>query len=320
VKVGTIFEQSPLPLTKWLPAVWLLTNTKNGTSSCELARALGITQKSAWFMFHRIRLALKTSEYAEKLSGYVEADETYIGGKARNRQAVPYTRKAPGGRRRRSKGPAYGKAIVMGMIQRYGGKVRAMTINQTTAAYLQARVRTNVEKGSTVYTDAHGGYNYLDSDYIHYVIDHAVRYVEGHVHTNSIENFWSCLKRTLAGTYISVRPFHLDAYLDEQVFRFDAREDNDGGRFVQAMKGVDGRRLTYKALIGVNPEKVRASGPRRVSKPSRRANEHGHLVSVIGLGDSRERKRLGFRDDPAGLPERHVGPLRSRRVVDAFPC
>jgi transposase-like protein len=265
VKVGTIFEASPLSLSKWLPAVWLLTNTKNGTSSCELARALGVTQKTAWFMFHRIRLAMKTPEYAEKLSGYVEADETYVGGKAKNRMAAPYAKNSPAsGRRRHRQGPP--KAAVLGMIERYGGKVRAMTISQTTGAYLQARVRTNVKGGSTVYTDAHRGYIGLDNHYVHYVIDHAVRYVEGHVHTNSIENFWSCLKRTLGGTYISVRPFHLDAYLDEQVFRFNERTDNDGGRFVKVLKGVDGRRLTYARLISANPMH-QAKLAKRVRKP-----------------------------------------------------
>ena len=249
VKVGTIFEDSPIPLTKWLPAVWLLVNTKNGTSSCELARALGVTQKTAWFMLHRVREAMKAPEYQDKLSGYVEADETYVGGKAKNRHAAPYSAvKKDGARRKRSLGPSHGKAIVMGMIQRYGGRVRAMTVHETTGAHLKGRIRTHVQKGSTIYTDAHRAYIGLDAEYLHYVVIHAVRYVEGHVHTNSIENFWSCLKRTLHGTYIAARPEHLDAYVDEQVFRFNEREDNDGGRFVKALKGADGKRLTYAQL------------------------------------------------------------------------
>lgn len=253
VKVGTVFEDSPIGFDKWLPAIWLLANTKNGTSSCELARALHVTQKTAWFMLHRVRLTMRSDTYEAKLQGYVEADETYIGGKARNKQSRPYTQQAEGGRRRRSKGPSYGKTIVMGMIERYGGKVRAMKINQTTGAHLQARIKTNVEKGSTVYTDALRGYHGLESDYVHYVIDHAVRYVEGHVHTNHIENFWSCLKRTLNGTYIAARPDHIDAYLDEQCFRFNERGDNDAGRFLKALKGADGRRVTWAELTKADP-------------------------------------------------------------------
>jgi transposase-like protein len=247
VKVGTIFESSPLSLSKWLPAVWLLTNTKNGTSSCELARALGVTQKTAWFMFHRIRESMKSETY-DKLTGYVESDETYIGGKAKNRTNYQFGRGT-----RRSKGPGYKKAIVFGMIQRYGGTVRATVVNQITAKHLQSRIRTNVTQGSTVYTDSHNAYSGVSSDYVHYVIDHAVRYVEGHVHTNNIENFWSCLKRTLGGTYIAVRPFHLNAYVDEQVFRFNSRTDKDGERFVKVLKATDGKRLTYARLISANP-------------------------------------------------------------------
>ena len=246
-KVGTIFEDSPISFTKWLPAMWLLSANKNGISSCELARGLGVTQKTAWFMLHRLRFAMTTESFV-RLSGEVEVDETFVGGKEKYKKN--YRVQRADGRKRRSKGPMFGKTTVLGMVERNGGRVRAMKIDQRTGATLQRRVHMNVEPGSTVYTDAFPGYNLLDSAYVHRVIDHAVSYVEGNVTTNRIENFWSCLKRTLTGTYIAARPQHLDRYLDEQMFRFNERENTDGPRFTKALKGADGKRLTWNGLVG----------------------------------------------------------------------
>jgi transposase-like protein len=252
-KVGTIFEDSPIPFTKWLPAFWLLSSTKNGTSSCELARALGVTQKTAWFMFHRIRAAMKTGTFDRKFTGEVEADETFVGGKAQNRRGNSGARRGAG----TTRADKSEKAVVFGVVQRDPkGKtrVRAQVVADTKARTLLPALRDHVAFGATVYTDASLSYQSLGSyGFKHQVIDHARAYVEGRVTTNRIENFWSCLKRTLAGTYISVRPFHLDAYLDEQMFRFNEREGNDGGRFVNALKGADGKRLTYAALTASHP-------------------------------------------------------------------
>src|SRR6266511_1533591 len=200
VKVGTIFEDSALGLDKWLPAVWLIANSKNGISSHELGRALGTTQKSAWFMLHRIRLAMQTGSF-EKFSGTVEVDETYIGGKARNMHAHVRKQKISGT-------GGKDKAVVLGMIER-GGLVRAEVVGDPRRSTLQGRVRDVVEPGASVYTDALGSYSGLDSDYDHRVVDHAERYVDGQVHTNYMENFWSLLKRGLHGTYISVEPYPL---------------------------------------------------------------------------------------------------------------
>ena len=209
VKVGTIFEDSALGLDKWLPAVWLIANSKNGISSHELGRALGTTQKSAWFMLHRIRLAMQTGSF-EKFSGTVEVDETYIGGKARNMHKHIRKQKIAG------TGPG-NKVAVLGMIER-GGLVRAEIVDNTRRGTVQPRIREAVEPGTSVYTDSAGGYSGLASDYDHRVVDHAVQYVDGQVHTNYIENFWALLKRGLHGTYVSVEPFHLFRYLDERMF------------------------------------------------------------------------------------------------------
>ena len=240
-KVGTVFEDSPLPLTKWLPAIWLISAARNGISSCEVARALHVTQKTAWFMLHRIRLAMQAESF-ELLAGEVEADETFIGPKARSIQRYGDTSK-------KARGPGYRKSVVLGLRER-GGKVRAFVVKDTRRGTLLPRVWENVAAGSTVYTDALGSYHDLRDAYIHRVINHAEKYVEGRVHTNSIENFWSVLKRTLGGTYIAPRPQHLDRYLDEQIFRFNERENEDGPRFKIAAKGVDGKRLTYRELTG----------------------------------------------------------------------
>jgi transposase-like protein len=251
-KVGTIFEDSPITFSKWLPAVWFLANTKNGTSSHELGRALGVTQKTAWFMLHRVRAAMVARSF-ERLSGEVEADETFVGGKQRGKGLFANAL----GMKKLAHGPATGKTTVFGVIQRgKDGKpsqARAMVVPNHKATSLIPKVYEHVETGSTLYTDALRSYRQTDRDYIHEFIDHSLRFVEGRVHTNTIENFWSCVKRTLHGTYIAVRPFHLDAYLDESVFRFNAREGKDADRFLSTLQGADGRRVTYKALTSSHP-------------------------------------------------------------------
>jgi transposase-like protein len=212
LKVGTIFEDSPLGLDKWLPLMWLLVNSKNGVSSWEVHRSLGVTQKTAWFMLQRGRLAMQGQTHG-KLSGHVEVDETFIGGKARNMHASKRAEKIQG------RGVT-GKAVVMGMLQR-GGKVRATVIADRSKTTLQPIVEQNVRKGSRVFTDELVAYWGLDKEYVHGIINHAEEYVRGNVHTNGMENFWSLLKRGLNGTYISVEPFHLFRYIDEQAWRYN---------------------------------------------------------------------------------------------------
>jgi transposase-like protein len=243
VKVGTVFEESRLGLDKWLPAVWLAANTKNGISSHELGRALGVTQKSAWFMLHRIRLAMQAGTL-EKMSGEVEVDETFVGGKigfmkrdARERKGIT-TRG----------GGSIHKTVVMGMRERDTGKVRAQVVPDVMGDTLKAAVHANVKAGSSVYTDQWRGYTGLESRFDHRTVNHAETYVEGRVHTNGIENFWSLLKRGLNGTYISVEPFHLFRYIDERVFTFNERDSSDLGRFSMVLGTIAGRRLTYAAL------------------------------------------------------------------------
>ena len=248
LKVGTVFEDSPISLEKWLPVMWMLVNCKNGVSSWEIHRSLGVTQKTAWFMLQRARLALQDPNTGGKLSGEVEVDETFIGAKARNMHAEVKARKIQGRR-----GPE-GKAIVAAVLER-GGKVRAKVVEKRKKKDLQALVRENVEPKSALYSDALKSYDGLSEEYAHQVIDHAEAYVDGQVHTNGCENFWSLLKRGLNGTYVSVEPYHLFRYVDEQAFRFNNRKDmNDADRFVVAMRQIVGKRLTYKELIGVGAE------------------------------------------------------------------
>lgn len=248
LKTGTIFEDSPLSLDKWLVALWLIVNCKNGVSSCEIARHLGITQKSAWFMAHRLRLALHQGSF-DRLTGEVEVDETYIGGKARNMHASK--RKRLGLSPRRS---MVGKVAVMGLLERHGddgSRVRTFVLSGRKTNDFQPSVRQHVEAGSTIHTDAHLSYQGLSRDYVHRVIDHAEAYVDGNIHTNGCENFWSLLKRGLNGTYVSVEPFHLFRYLDEQAFRFNNRkETSEFVRFALAASQVVGRRLTWKQVVG----------------------------------------------------------------------
>ncbi len=241
VKVGTIFEDSPLGLDKWLPAMWLILNCKNGVSNCEIGRALGVTQKTAWFMLHRIRLA-QQGKHGGKLGGEVEIDETFIGGKSRNMHKEKRARviTGTGGKN---------KAVVMGMMER-GGNVRAFVVDTRRKKDLQRQIREHVEAGVAIFTDELKSYNGLEPEYQHAVINHAVEYVNGNVHTNAMENFWSLLKRGLHGTYISVEPFHLFRYIDEQAFRFNNRKMTDAQRFDIGVREIVGKRLTYAELTG----------------------------------------------------------------------
>lgn len=250
VKLGTIFEDSPVPLEKWLIALWMLVNCRNGISSYEVGRALGITQKSAWFVLHRLRLALQTKSLV-KLGGRgseVEVDETFIGGKARNMHPRVHHRRIVQG------GP-HDKTVVMGILER-GGEVRAKVISNRRKPLIQREVRENVSPMSALFSDRLQSYEGLIRDYAHYMVDHAERYVDGKVHTNGLENFWSLLKRGLKGTYVAVEPFHLFRYLDEQVFRYNYRKDvagkklNDGERFDIALSQIAGKRLTYEEVTG----------------------------------------------------------------------
>ena len=251
VKVGTIFEDSPIGLDKWLTATWMLTNCKNGVSSYEIARDLKVTQKSAWFMLHRIRLAMQDETFGSKLGGNggeVEADETFIGGKARNMHKDVKARRIAGQGQ-----AAKDKLIVMGILER-GGRVRTHVIADRKSETLQPIIRQQVEAGAAIFTDEMGGYKGLD-DYQHQIIDHAVQYVDGRIHTNGLENFWSLLKRGLGGTYVSVEPFHLFRYLDEQVFRYNnratkERKVTDADRFSLAVSNILGKRLTFAELTG----------------------------------------------------------------------
>ena len=245
-KTGTIYEDSPLGLDKWLMATWMITNCKNGVSSYEIARSIGVTQKSAWFMLHRIRLAMGDTG-DDKLGGRgsapVEIDETFVGGKVKNMH-----------KSKRVVGMNYsagnGKTIVMGMLER-GGKVKAGVIKDRKAPTMRPALHNNVEAGSHIITDEHSTYPFIAGPYFHEVINHIDGYVREHIHTNGIENFWACLKRGLNGTYISVEPFHLDAYVAEQVFRFNTRRDhNDASRFAKVLSQVTGKRLTYAEVTG----------------------------------------------------------------------
>jgi transposase-like protein len=246
VKVGTIFEDSALPLDKWLIAMWMVANCKNGVSSYEVARALGVTQKSAWFMLHRIRLAMQSNS-SSKLGGRgseVEVDETFIGGAARFMHTDKH-------KRRITETGTKDKTPVMGILER-GGEVRASVIPSCRKNVVQPEIRRHVKPHSMIYTDALLSYQGLKhQDFEHKVIDHAEKYVDGQVHTNGLENFWSLFKRGLKGTYVSVEPFHLFRYLDEQVFRFNLRElAHDGLRFEHVASHVIGKRLTYAEVTG----------------------------------------------------------------------
>ena len=257
VKVGTIFEDSPIALKSWLLAVWMVANCKNGVSSYEVARSIGVTQKSAWFMLHRIRLAMQDDNNGGgKFAGEVEVDETYIGGKARNMHAAKRKALMSSTTNQQGKPSKFnrwaGKVAVLGLLERNAdgtSRVRTMPIENVRQHKLHGHIREQVAEGSTVYTDALQSYRGL-TGFAHETIDHADAYVRGNVHTNGLESYWSLLKRSLRGTYISVEPFHLFRYLDEQSFRFNNRKQSDGERFDATLSTVTGRRLTYDKLTG----------------------------------------------------------------------
>lgn len=254
-KVGTIFEDSPIALEKWLIVVWMLSNCRNGVSSYEIMRTVGVTQKSAWFMLHRIRLAMQQGGgLLGGPSSEVEADETFIGGKARNMHKDVKARRIHA----KQGNSAVDKVLVMGMLER-GGHVRTAILKNRFTETLRENLNKNVALGSSLYTDELQAYKGVKDEYLHDFCDHTERYVNGRVHTNGIENFWSCLKRTLGGTYVAVEPFHMFRYLDEQCFRYNYRRDGERKltekeRFDMALAGVTGKRLTYVEVTGKTRE------------------------------------------------------------------
>ena len=245
VKNGTIFEESPLSLGTWMCGFWLIVNAKNGISSYEIHRALDVTQKTAWFMLHRIRLAMQNGSII-KMAGTVEADECFVGPNA------DFMHKSV----KKKKGIGRGftaKTAVMGLLEHSKEKgksrVAAKVIRDTKKKTLKENIDANVETGSTLHTDAWIAYQSLGADYIHKFVDHAVEYVRDGVSTNGLENFWCLLKRTIKWTYVAVNAQHLFRYLDEQTFRFNSRALTDGDRFVAAVARFTGKRLTYAKLI-----------------------------------------------------------------------
>jgi hypothetical protein len=260
IKTGTVLEDSPLGLEKWLPVMWMVANCKNGVSSWEIHRSLGVSQKAAWFMLHRIRLGMQDKDAGGKLGGdphsKVEIDETFIGGKARNMHKA---------RRQRMTtiGKITAKTAVMGMLER-GGKVKTTVLGQRVGKRMQEIVRENVDAGTWIMTDEFPGYYGLKDNFTHLVVNHLDRYVQGNVHTNGIEKFWSLLKRGLGGTYVAVEPFHLFRYVDEQAFRFNNRATkdnpvNDSDRFSILCEQIVGKRLTYAELTAKEDKKPEAA-------------------------------------------------------------
>lgn len=249
-------EDSPISLDKWLPVLWLIANCRNGISSWEIHRDLGVTQKTAWFMLHRVRLAMQDDRTGGKLSGEIEVDESYIGGKARNMHKSHKAKKLEG-----KGGGMAGKVAVQGILER-GGHIRAHVIDNSQRQNVVPAIHKNVEAGSSVYTDQLKSYFQLQGNYAHGVINHAESYVNGQIHTNGLENFWALLKRGLGGTYVSIEPFHLFRYVDEQAFRYNHRKNADGtkmteeDRFNSLCNQIVGRRLTYKELTGKEAQRL----------------------------------------------------------------
>ena len=266
VKLGTIFEDSPIPLQKWLPALWMLVNCRNGISSYEIQRDLGVSQKAGWFMLHRLRLVLKGGSISPKLGGpgsEVEADEAYIGGKVKNMHKGRKLRLAQERSHVRNSDATiseryWGKTPLVGLLDRDQRKIRVSVVPNVRRQVLQAKILEQVERGSKLYTDSAVAYDKtaIANNYAHQIVNHIEKYVDGRVHTNGLENFWSLLKRSLNGTYVAVEPFHLERYVDEQVFRFNNRKDangkklTDAQRFDLALSQIAGKRLTFAEVTG----------------------------------------------------------------------
>ena len=251
-KTGTIFEDTKLGMHIWFGAMWLLLNRPKGIASTQLAVDLDITQKSAWFVLHRLRYASRTRSFNRPLAGEVEADETYVGGKARNMSKERRERTVNG------TGGA-GKTIVIGVIERGGGgtpgEVRAMTIPDTKTRTIQSVVRGHVAPGTTLMTDSAVAYVGMP-EYTHETVNHFAReYARGPFHTNSIEGFWSLFKRQYHGTRHWISPKHMNAYLDEACYRFDRRETDRTVRVDDLLTRVAGR-ITYGTLIADGQEKA----------------------------------------------------------------
>jgi transposase-like protein len=249
VKIGNIMEDSPLGLDIWFAALWSIANDKNGISSYEFARMTGITQKSAWHVLHRCRLAMKVAGVGP-LDGTLEIDETYIGGKAKNMHKAQREKMERGDHSRRKVG-------VAGILKRTNGdalshvRLNVITASLNATGAILPFIRQNAKPGSQIMGDSAPAYTGLRKDYILETVNHAAEeYVRGSVHNNGMENFWSLLKRTLSGTYVSVEPFHLSLYLDEQAWRFNERKLNDGERFRKLAASIVGIRLTWKELTG----------------------------------------------------------------------
>ena len=238
VTVGTIFEDSHIALRKWLLAVHLLCSSKKGMSAHQFHRMLGITYKSAWFMAHRIRYAMTQPPLVDKLKGIVEADETYVGGKRHGKRGRGASNKTP----------------VVALVERKG-RVRSFPMEHVTAKNLRAVMRENIDPSTTVMTDdfkpyaAFAGGDFAD----HQTINHSKReYVRGDVHTNTAENFFSIVKRGIGGVYQHVGKQHLHRYLNEFGFRYNSRDVKDGVRAILAAEGTQGKRLTYRPLVGTS--------------------------------------------------------------------